>query len=78
MFLFCGFAAMMNRALCEPRLHQQMVVVCQQHPGMHPPAGPRTRLTQGGQKDFPIPIIAKNRFAAITAIEQLIDCTCEL
>ncbi|HZE56828.1 MAG TPA: hypothetical protein VE031_03135 [Chthoniobacterales bacterium] len=59
-------------------LDQQMVMICHQDEGVHPPTSALARLSQRGQKLFAICVIAKDRFLPITAIKQMINCAGEL
>lgn len=48
-----------------------------QNPGMSPPARSFTHLTKRGEKGFPVVLVAKDWFAPVSPIEEMIDGTCE-
>jgi len=48
-----------------------------QDPGMDSPTGALAHLSERRQKDFPVPVIAKNCFPPISPIEEMIDGACK-
>ncbi len=59
-------------------LQEHMIGVAHEHEGVHPPVGARARLAQGGKEASSVGIIAKNRFAPVAAIQNVIEGALEL
>ena len=55
------------------RLHHQVKVVAHQAIGMHLPAGFLAGLAQSGEKARAVLLVAKNVFAAVAAIDRVIN-----
>ena len=60
------------------RFHQDVVMIRHQNKGVHPPAGPLARLSQSAEETFPVAVIAKDRFLAISAVKEMISGAGEL
>jgi hypothetical protein len=52
---------------------EEVVVIAHEHEGMHPPAGPSTGFTQRLQEPLPLPVVAEDRFAPVSAIEHMVE-----
>jgi hypothetical protein len=52
-----------------------MVMVAHQHPRVHPPTGPFTRLSQGLVKQEPIGFIAENALSSIPTRHHVVKAT---
>ncbi len=59
-------------------LHQQMVMIGQQDKSMDSPSRPPAGLAEGAEETSPIEVVAKDRFAPIAPIKQVINCAGEL